>query len=299
MKASCASAAGALCLIAGAWPSLAADRAAIPDLSGAWARTTFALEQPESGPGPVRTLRLRASDPTARDAQFNIGDEASPILKPAAVEAVKRRNAMQRAGQNVPTPSNQCLPMVAPYIYRVQGMQLLQSKNEVLLLYMQDHQVRHVRLNSAHPVKLLPSAHGDSIGHYEGDTLVVDTVGFKLGPVAAVDQFGTPYSEAMHVVERYRLISYEAAKEAQERLVRDVGGTATEQAASIDPNYRGPGLQVRFTVEDTNYFTMPWSGLATYRKSGAEWVENVCAENIHEYYAGIDTPVPQAEKPDF
>ncbi|HEX3485366.1 MAG TPA: hypothetical protein VHT51_09915, partial [Micropepsaceae bacterium] len=74
---------------------------------------------------------------------------------------------------------------------------------------------------------------------------------------------------------------------------------ATTQAAAIDPNYKGKGLQVTFTVEDPNFFTTKWSGAATYRKAGAEWVENVCAENIHEYYKGAETDVPQAKKADF
>ena len=128
---------------------------------------------------------------------------------------------------------------------------------------------------------------------------MVDTVGFRIGRVSAIDQFGTPYSENLHVVERYRLIPYEEAKEAQERLVRNVGGTATEQAASVDQNYRGKGLQVQFTVEDDKYFTTKWSGLATYRKAGSDWVENVCAENTFEYYNNTHTPVPQDDTPDF
>jgi len=279
-----------------ALPGLAAQEA-IPDFSGNWSRTTFALEQPASGPGPVRTIRLRSDN--KGDAQFNLGDENSPILKPAAVEAVKLRNAMQRAGENVPTPSNQCTPMIVPYIYRVQGMELIQTKDEVVLMYLQNHEVRHVRMNGSHPAKLTPTASGDSIGHYEGDTLVIDTIGFKVGRIAVVDAFGSPHSEELHVVERYRLIPYEDAKAAQDGNVRANGGTATEQAAAVDQNYKGKGLQVQFTVEDKNYFTMPWSGLATYRKAGTEWGENVCAENTHEYYNGTETQVPQADKPDF
>ena len=267
----------------------------IPDFAGNWARTTFALEQPDSGPGPVRTLRRRAEG----SADFNLGDEASAILRPAAAAAVKIRNDMQRAGKDQPTPSNHCLPMIAPYVFRVQQMQVLQKKNEILILYMQDHQVRHVRLNGSHPTHLTPSWYGDSAGHFEGDTLVVDTVGFKIGPVAHLDQYGTPYSQDLHVVERYRLIDYEAAKAAQDRIVKETGPPATEQAAAIDPNYRGKGLKVQFTVEDKNYFTTPWSGGATYRRAGAAWVENVCAENIHEYYSGTETDVPRAGKPDF
>jgi hypothetical protein len=57
-----------------------------------------------------------------------------------------------------------------------------------------------------HPAHVTPSRYGDSVGHYEGDTLVIDTVGIKIGPFAMVDMFGTPHTEALHVVERYRLI---------------------------------------------------------------------------------------------
>ena len=78
-----------------------------------------------------------------------------------------------------------------------------------------------------------------------------------------------------------------------------LGVMFAHQAAAIDPDYKGKGLQVQFTVEDKTYFTMPWSGAATYRKAGSEWVENVCAENTHEYYSGTETQVPQADKPDF
>lgn len=281
-----------------AGPAGAAQGAApIPDFSGMWSRTTFGLELPASGPGPVRNLNRR-SDGTA-DPRRIAGDYANPILKPEAAELVKKRSEISRSGADYPTPSNQCWPMVAPYIFRVQGMEVLQNKDQVVFLYMQDHQVRRVRLNQPHPAHVAPSWHGDSVGRYEGDTLVIDTVGVRAGPVPMLDMYGTPYSEALHVVERYRLVGYEAAKAAQDRNEREYGHPTTEQAASIDVDYKGKGLQVEFTVEDKNVFTMPWSGAATYRKAGGDWVENVCAENTHEYYAGRDTAVPEAGKPDF
>src|SRR5258708_33359966 len=87
--------------------------------------------------------------------------------------------------------------MVSPYVFRVQEMQVIQKKDEVLLLYMQDHQIRHVRLNGTHPAKITPSWYGDSIGHYEGETLVVDTIGYKLGPAPVLDMFGSPFSEGL------------------------------------------------------------------------------------------------------
>ena len=74
-----------------------------------------------------------------------------------------------------------------------------------------------VRLNQPHPANVTPSWYGDSVGHYEGDTLVIDTVGIKIGPFSMVDMYGTPYSEALHVVERYQLLDYEAAKDGLER----------------------------------------------------------------------------------
>ena len=77
------------------------------------------------------------------------------------------------------------------------------------------------------------------------------------------------------------------------------GPPATNQAASIDPDYRGDGLQVAFTVVDPNVFNAPWSGFATYSKADDLWTENVCAENTFEYYNARDTAVPRADKPDF
>jgi hypothetical protein len=266
-----------------------------PDLSGLWSRTSFGLEQPDSGPGPVRTLSRRSEGA----GDFNVADEHSPILKPAAVAAVRRRNETERRGLDYPSPSNQCLPMAAPYVFRVQGLEVVQKYNEILLLYMQDHQIRHVRLNATHPTNVTPSWYGDSVGHFEGDTLVVDTIGAKPGPAPEVDALGTPFGAGMHLIERYRLVDYETARRAQESNVRENGDVATEQAAAIDPNYRGKGLQVQFTVDDREFFTTPWSGVATYRRAGSPWMENVCAENTHEYYNGTLTKIPQANAPDF
>jgi hypothetical protein len=275
--------------LTGAGPALAAQGAAsIPDLNGAWARTTFALEQPQSGPGPLRNPQRRPNE-----------DAAYRILKPAAEAQVRKRYEALLAGTPMATPSSSCWPMVAPYIYRVQEMQLLQGKDEVTLIYMQDHEVRRVRLNAQHPANVTPSWHGDSVGHYEGDTLVIDTVGMKIGPVSIIDQAGSPYSEALHVVERYRLISFEEAKAARDRNVAVNGPPGTQQAAGIDPSYMGNGLQVQFTVEDPNVFNTPWSGAATYSHADDLWVENVCAENTFEYYNNRDTNVPEANKPDF
>ena len=78
-----------------------------------------------------------------------------------------------------------------------------------------------MRLNQSHPVPVIPSLHGDSVGHYEGDTLIIDTVGVKLGPHRMIDRLGTPYTQALHVVERWRLLDDAAAKEGIAR--QDIG----------------------------------------------------------------------------
>jgi hypothetical protein len=118
------------------------------------------------------------------------------------------------SGEGFPDPRNQCWPGGVPYVFTSGGMQLLQQPDKITILYDYDHQVRHVRLNQSHPAQVTPSWYGDSVGLYEGDTLVIDTVGIKVGPFAMVDMYGTPHSPALHVVERYRMLDYEATKEA-------------------------------------------------------------------------------------
>ena len=136
-----------------------------------------------------------------------------------------------------------------------------------------DHEVRHVRMNQPHPAQVTPSWYGDSVGHYEGDTLVIDTVGIKTDrPFAMVDMYGTPYTQALHVVERYRLLDYEAAKEAEERGEKEnFRIPASDAGFARNPDYKGKGLQLQFTVEDEGVFTMPWSATITYRRPLALW----------------------------
>jgi hypothetical protein len=181
-----------------------------------------------------------------------------------------------------------------PYIYKNFAIELLQQPNQVTIIYDQDHEFREIRLNEQHPAHVTPSWYGDSVGHYEGDTLVVDTVGQKHGPFSMLDLYGTPFTDALHVVERYRLLDYEAAKEGLERDAKEnfhAGG-------GIDRNYRGKFLQIFFTVEDPAVFTTPWSATITYGQGSDDWPETVCAENVHVYY-DKDTDVPKADKPDF
>jgi hypothetical protein len=145
-------------------------------------------------------------------------------------------------------------------------MQMLEQSDKITIVYDYDHQVRHVRMNEPHPTQVTPSWYGDSIGRWEGDTLVIDTIGVKMGPFGMLDAYGTPYTDALHVVERYRLIDYEAALQGQERGLKEHPSTPGAYGLVVDPDYRGQGLQLQFTVEDDGVFTMPWSATVTYRR---------------------------------
>lgn len=285
------------------FPALAADKASIPDLSGIWGRNWFHLEQPSSGPGPI-TGKLRNPDGRFNLLGLWVGDFSAPILKPEAAETVRRLGNLESGGKAFPNPHSQCWPEPTPFALGVQlGIQILQQKDEVILLYVADHQVRHVRMNMPHPVKVTPSWQGDAVGHYEGDTLVIDTVGQKVGPFSMADAFGTPFSPALHVIERYRLIDGEAARDAQRKHESNFfpGGAARQEndyaRGDIDSDPNKKGLQVEITVDDPNMFTTPWKALVTYRHVLGDWGEAVCAENTREF--GSDGKPPVADKPDF
>ena len=161
-------------------PTFAADVAAVPDLSGVWARQAFDLERPSSGPGPIQNTRHRPNG-KGSNVQVLVGGYTNPILKPQA-------------------------------------------------------------------------AH-----------------------MAIVDRFGSPQTEALHVVERYRLLDYESAKAITDQYEAEQGyrnASALSDGVIVDPK----GLQVTITIEDPTVFTTPWTGQAAYRRAGGEWQEQSCAE---------------------
>jgi hypothetical protein len=280
-------------------PARAAENSAtIPDLSGPWARNSLSYENPSSGLGPVENVSRLPSG--LRDRTTLVGDTGNPILTPRAADVLKRFGDISRQGAGFPDPNNQCWPEGPPYIFRVLETQLLQQPDKIVILYTFDHQARHIYLNRAHPAQVTPSWYGDSVGHFEGDTLVVDTVGVKVGPFSMIDRFGTPYTEGLHLVESFRFTAIETAKAAMDKNERENGRIAPDGGGgSIDPKDTGKALQIEFTVEDPAVFTAPWSATVTYRRNTGTWQERVCPENLHNYGVAPDPHVPQAEKPDF
>ncbi len=286
--------------------------ASIPDFSSIWTHPVFPwFEPPASGPGPITNLSRWAEQRTGgasgsaalppspvgiSDYDQLVGDYKSPILQPWAAAVVKRFGEMSLAGITFPNPSNQCWPEPMPFIYKQSTVQIIQQPDRIMMLYSGNSEVRRVRLNAAHPLPLTPSWYGDSVGHYEGDTLVIDTVGVRTNrPYAMMDLFGTPYTDKLHVVERYRLRDYDDVKDAIERNIKEnwlfIGDVFSQ--------HRGKFLQLHVTIEDEGVFTTPWTATLTYVPGADPIPEGVCAENPHEYYNNKDSDVPKAEKPDF
>jgi hypothetical protein len=184
--------------------------ATIPNFTGTWVYPfCCGFTSPLSGPGPVvnkarmpqltdadgRRFPSGANVPLVSSVEQLVGDYSNPILKPQAAEAVKKHGDSELTGVPTATPRSQCWPEGVPYVLGNMGMQMIQQPDKIIILYDHDHQVRHVRVKQPHPMQLTPSWYGDSVARYEGDTLVIDTVGMKIGPFSMIDQYGTPYTE--------------------------------------------------------------------------------------------------------
>jgi hypothetical protein len=273
----------------------------IPDLSGSWGHNFLLFEPPPSGPAPVAT-KVHAP---AGTLMFNaVGDYTNPILKPVAAEIVKRSAEKELGGAAIANPHNQCWPEPTPFTLNIQfGIKIIQQKDEVILLSL-TNQVRRVRLDVPHASNPVPSWQGDAVGRYEGDALVIDTIAQKVGPLSMIDRFGTPFSAALHVIERYRLIDGKLAEVLQQKHIanyfpRGSPYRNTYGMGDIDPDTKKPGLQVEITVDDPVMFTSPWSGFVTYRPVLGNWPEAICAENTQGSGASWEVIVPKADRPDF
>jgi hypothetical protein len=239
-----------------------------PDFSGVWQHTPIAEYQAVTGkPGPVLD-RKHPLSPT--DFQVALeGNHDNPILQPWTAAEVRKRADAAHAGKPFPSPQEVCQPSGVPNVITLPAPVLfIQQPKQVLILYQRDHQVRRIHMNVPHSGSPTPSWYGESVGHYEGDTLVVDTIG--MNDKTPVDIFGTPHTEALHVVERYRLVD------------------------------DGKQLEVVFTVEDSRAFTTLWTARMVYGRSNAtELTEEACAENNLDVVTKEIYPIPTAAKPDF
>ncbi|HEX5278834.1 MAG TPA: hypothetical protein VFW28_02020 [Micropepsaceae bacterium] len=197
-----------------------------------------------------------------------IGDISNPNLKQWAKDVMKKDNDEVLAGKFAFTARSSCKPGGVPGFDVLLGgaLAILQSPREVTMIFSGNNEVRHIMLNVPHTADPRPSWYGDSIGHYEGDTLVVDTVG--LNDKSFLDNYRTPHSNKLHVTERWRLIE------------------------------NGAKLEILMTIDDPETFNQPWQALRQYDRVNRGFDEDVCSENNSNHF-DFDFGTPVAEKPDF
>jgi hypothetical protein len=234
---------------------------------GGWSAANVDLLPPVSGPGPV------TSDPAhpyianggGLQSNFRVADTSSPILQPWAAERMGRDNADVLAGKIGLTARSSCRPAGVPgwEHFIIEPIYFVQTPKEILMLFSGDQQVRHVYMNMPHSANPKPSWYGESVGRYEGDTLVVDTIGFN--DKTFVDNYRTPHTDKLHVVERFLRLN-------------------------------GKGLEVDISVDDPGAFTTPWSAIQRYRPVRIAYDEQVCIEGNRQLF---DYHVPIADKADF
>lgn len=241
-----------------------AQPSSVADFSGIWARGAAAQSafQPRGqGPGPVMNRFKIAPDAGGGRGEVHWwGDESNPVLKPWAASIVKDHAEGDRAGKPYLTAQQTCSPHGVPFVLQLNDLvQFLPGAKVFAILYSREMRARLIYMNAAHPRNLSPTSYGNSVGHWEGDTLVVDTIGLTDG--TWTDRFGTPHTKTLHVVERYHL---------------DDGGKA---------------LRVDFTVEDPGAFNAPWSATVAYHREAGPYEEIVCSENNRQSRTA-DAPPP-------
>ena len=240
-----------------------------PNFAGVWERANESRFFPVPGDNEGKPLEQLPSKLRGIVA----GDFNNPILQPWAREIVKHNAELEQKQEHVDTAHGTCWPSGVPEVLNLrEPVEFLQQKDKITIIYQRDHQSRVIWLTDKHSPNVKPSWYGESIGRYEGDTLVVDTVGQAVKPMSVVDSFGTPHTDKIHVTERYRIVS----------------------------DQRGKGLEVVFRVDDPGAFTMPWKGMVTYRPSrGGKFEEVVCAENNRTFDGTLIGEIPQTKTADF
>jgi hypothetical protein len=143
-----------------------------------------------------------------------------------------------------------CAPPGMPYIYlQLFPVQIIQTPKETIEMFEYDHSIRYIFTDGRpHPADVTPTYNGHSIGHWEGDTLVVDTVG--LNGKNWLDRVGHPESEQMHIVEHIRRVDDKT-------------------------------LQVDFAFDDPKSYLKPWTATMRFGLRPAwDILEHVCEDNL-------------------
>jgi hypothetical protein len=238
-----------------------AQNAAPPDFSSnqtAWNGIGGGEWVPVPGsPRPVTQDPRYKYVPNGTGAQptFRIGDVTNPNLKQWAKDVMKKDNDEVLAGKVAFTARSSCRLAGVPGFMVMGGGQLyfVQSPKEVLILFDGDAHVRRIHMNAQHTANPKPSWYGDSVGKYEGDTLVVDTIG--LNAKTFVDAYRTPHTEKIHVVERWRLIEGGDKLEVHVTPTRSIS-RGRRSGATRGARGSSPRTSVRRTTTSSSATTM-------------------------------------------
>ena len=232
-----------------------------PNISGEWAQEQYLLAHPPGGTGPGRLV------PKSLLADVNSGklkpeDAPDAGWRPSPVTLTDAGRKASEAVRDLPTSQKpnltcQITSILLDWVFDGPINRITQNKDSITLEYGRGLK-RSVHMGMVrHPANIEPSRAGHSIGHWEGDTLVVDTVGFKPGIVAGT----IPNSGAFHVIERYTL------DPVKMRLKRE------------------------YTAEDPIYFSDKYTGSDTVLQADAPFEVDKCKELAHEYMAPAESGV--------
>jgi hypothetical protein len=217
-------------------------------------------------PDPAHPYVNNLAFSQGKQTTFRIGDVTNPNLKKWAKDVMKKDNDEVLAGKIAFSPRASCTAAGVP-AYMLSGggnTFLLQTPEKIVMIFDADAQVRRIYLNVPHAANVKPSWYGESVGYYDGDTLVVDTVG--MNTKTFIDGYRTPHSEKLHVIERWKMID------------------------------SGNSMEVAITIDDPETFNRPWQAIVRYRRVSETLAEQVCAENNRVLF---DYGIPEAKSPDF
>ena len=207
---------------------------------------------------------------TGKQPTFPYADLSNPNLTPFARDGLKKANDLSDSGFAMYSRGSRCWATGVPVALNsvVQPIFFIQTPREVTTISQGDQVVRHIYMDVAHSPNPKPSWYGESIGHYEGEWLVVDTIAQDTRTF--IDNFRTPHSDKLHVVERYHLI--------------DGGKT----------------LEAEVTIEDPASFIQPVHIQMHWRKSQGPIIESRCADGeSFNPFGQREEPIPVASRPDF
>jgi hypothetical protein len=237
------------------WVSIGTDYVAVP-----------------GGPPPVTYDPAHRYVPNGSGAQptFRVADVNNPNLTDFARQELKRSNDLVLSGFAMYARESRCWMTGVP-TYNLNPAQptfILQEPKKITMMWQMDQQVRHIYLDVPHSLNPKPSWYGESVGHYEGDTLVVDTIGQNTNTF--IDNYRTPHSDKLHVTERFSLIE------------------------------GGQKLQADITIEDPIALKQPLHVVHQWRKVQGPMTESRCADGeMNNPFGQRAEPLPVSPKSDF